>query len=177
MTLYRLMRRLGLALAATAAPSFAVPVMDMRVEDLMPMGQDFVRELNLNANQQTLWRQLEAKTRQLMRERQSRRERLQAALGQGLAAQRVELRELLAALEAETAASSAEQSALRQWWLTLNDALDEHQRQAVATFLATQLERVADAPPAHGAQRGRADGGAKGRGGRQKQGGAGMPGF
>ena len=174
-SLYCIARRLAVAfaLAVAAAPSFALPVMEMHIEDLMPMGPDFKKSLNLNDNQQLLWQQVESKTRQLMRERMGRRERLQAATKLVLAGARVELRDLAGALDAETAASAAEERQLRELWLTVNDALTETQRQAVATLFAEQLQRVLDAGPQH--ERSKDDSGARSRGGRQKPGG-GMPG-
>src|ERR1700712_5532798 len=94
---HRTSRRLGVTLAAlilgaAAAPAFAIPVMDMRVEDLVPMGPDFKNDLKLNSNQDRLWRQTESKTRQFVRERKARRERLETMLKQRLAAPNVELR-------------------------------------------------------------------------------------
>jgi hypothetical protein len=38
----------------SAAPSFAVPLMDMRVDDLLFMSADVKKSLNLTPNQQTL---------------------------------------------------------------------------------------------------------------------------
>lgn len=171
------------ALACAAASSHAIPVMDMRLEDLMPMAQDFKKELNLNANQQILWQQTENRTRQLLRERQARRERLQASLQQALNTPKLELRDLEAGVAAESGADAAEEKQLREWWLTVNDALDERQRQMVAQFLAGQLTRVSDAGPQHDSERGKGDAG--GHGGRKPGGkggagggggGMGMPG-
>lgn len=144
--LTRSLRRLTLALmlAGAGAPSFAVPVMDMHIEDLINMGPDFKKELALTPNQERLWSQVDGRTRQLIRERVSRRERLQTALQQGLQAPNVELRDMVGALDAETATAAAEEKQLREWWLTVNDALDEKQRRAVATFFAEQMLRVQD---------------------------------
>ena len=140
------MRQVGAALilSAAALPALAIPLMDMHLEDLMPMAADFKQELNLNANQLTLWNQTEGKTRQLLRERQSRREHLQAATSTALENRSVELRELVGAVDAETTASAAEEKQLREWWLTVNDALNETQRQKVAVFISEQMMRVAD---------------------------------
>ena len=66
----------ALVLGTAAATAAAVPIAEMRLQDLLPMAPDFKTELKLNANQQILWQQVESKTRQLLRERQSRRERL-----------------------------------------------------------------------------------------------------
>lgn len=142
MKLIHTARAAWLVLAMAVAPAFAVPVMDMRAEDLLPMAAEFRKSLNLNANQQTLWAQVESRSRALLRERKARRERVQEATRQGLLAQSVELRELQAGLEAEQAASAAEERQLREWWLGINDALDDRQRQAAAKFLLDQLLRM-----------------------------------
>ena len=140
-------RRLGLALllGTTALTASAVPIAEMRLEDLLPMAPDFKVELKLNANQSILWQQVEGKSRQLLRERKARRERLQAGVTQGLQAPRLELRDLLAGLDTESTQSLAEEKQLRVWWLSVNDALDENQRQMVAQFIAGQMARVMDA--------------------------------
>ena len=170
-------RRLGLALllGATALTASAVPIAEMRLEDLLPMAPDFKAELKLNANQSTLWQQVEGKSRQLLRERKARRERLQAGVTQGLQAPQLELRDLLAGLDNESTQSLAEEKQLREWWLSVNDALDEHQRQMVAQFIAGQMARVMDAAAPRSESRG-APGGEHGgrKGGKGGMGGVSM---
>jgi hypothetical protein len=126
----------------TAAPLLAVPLMDMRAEDLLPMASEFKKSLNLNANQQTLWLQVESRSRAVLRERQHRREALQEKATTLLARPDVELRELNAMAEAETAAASQEDRQLRALWLDMNDALDDGQRRQIAVFVGEQLMRV-----------------------------------
>lgn len=166
------MRRLALALVlgTAAATASAVPIAEMRLQDLLPMAPDFKTELKLNANQQILWQQVESKTRQLLRERQSRRERLQAGVQQALASPNLELRDLLAGMDNESTVSLAEEKQVRAWWLSVNDALDERQRQAVAVFIAGQLARVMDGAAPHGASRPREGGEPGGRKGGGKGG-------
>ena len=156
LTLSPTVRRLALALllGATALTASAVPIAEMRLEDLLPMAPDFKAELKLNANQSTLWQQVEGKSRQLLRERKARRERLQAGVTQGLQAPQLELRDLLAGLDNESTQSLAEEKQLREWWLSVNDALDEHQRQMVAQFVAGQMARVMDAAAPRSESRG-----------------------
>ncbi len=177
LTLFPAVRRLGLALllGTTALTASAVPVAEMRLEDLLPMAPDFKTELKLNANQSTLWQQVEGKSRQLLRERKARRERLQAGVTQGLQAPRLELRDLLAGLDNESTQSLAEEKQLREWWLSVNDALDENQRQMVAQFIAGQMARVMDAAAPRSESRG-APGGEHGgrKGGKGGMGGAGV---
>lgn len=166
------MRRLALALVlgTAAATASAVPIAEMRLQDLLPMAPDFKTELKLNANQQILWQQVESKTRQLLRERQSRRERLQAGVQQALASPNLELRDLLAGMDNESTVSLAEEKQVRAWWLSVNDALDERQRQAVAVFIAGQLARVMDGAAPHAASRPREGGEPGGRKGGGKGG-------
>ncbi|PKV46757.1 hypothetical protein CLU92_4185 [Janthinobacterium sp. 61] len=176
-TFSRTLRRLSLAflLGSTALAASAVPIAEMRLEDLLPMAPDFRTELKLNANQSTLWQQVEGKTRQLLRERKARRERVQAAVTQGLQAPRLELRDMLAGLDNESALSLAEEKQVREWWLSVNDALDEQQRQMVAQFIAGQMARVMDAAVPHSESRG-APGGEHGgrKGGKGGMGGVSM---
>src|SRR5471032_3573839 len=136
----------AVVLSAAAMPlsALALPIMDMHLEDLLPMAPDFKKELNLNANQQTLWQQTESRSRQVMRERLSRRQKMQEAVANALTGKQVELRDLVGVVDAETAATAAEEKQMREWWLTVNDALSEPQRQQVVAFLGEQLMRVAD---------------------------------
>ncbi|WP_229217625.1 hypothetical protein [Massilia forsythiae] len=166
----RLVRASLLALAVgAAAPSFAVPLMDMRAEDLLPMASEFKKSMNLNANQQTLWTQVESRSRSILRERQRRREALQERSKALLAAPNAELRELNALVDAETAAANAEDKQLRELWLGLNDALDDKQRAQVATLLGEQLMRVVPEGRPGGADHG----GERGNGGGRPGGGHG----
>lgn len=162
----RFARACVLALAVgSAAPSFAVPLMDLRAEDLLPMASEFKKMMNLNANQQTLWNQVESRSRAILRERQHRREALQDKAKSLLGKPDAELRELNALVEAESAASSAEDRQLRELWLGVNDALDDRQRVQMATFVSEQLMRVVP--------EGRPTGGGREGGGRE---GGGRPG-
>jgi hypothetical protein len=139
MKLIRTARAAWLVLAMVAAPAFAVPLMDLRAEDLVPMAAEFRKSLHLNPNQQTLWAKVESQSKTLLRERKARTRA-------GLQTQTVELRELQAGLEAEQATTASEDRQLREWWLGVNDALDDSQRQAAAKFLVDQLVRVEGGP-------------------------------
>ncbi|OEZ59922.1 hypothetical protein [Duganella sp. HH105] len=157
----------ALALSAVLSPAFALPVMEMRAEDFLPMAAELKKSLNLNANQQTLWQQTESKTRNLLRERQARRERLQAATLEATKGANVELRDLAKAVDEEATAAASEEKLLREWWLTVNDALNETQRQSVVQLVGEQLLRVPD-NGAHGAAPHKQEGGEQQhRGGRK----------
>ncbi|MPQ58927.1 hypothetical protein [Duganella sp. FT27W] len=169
------LRRLAaaLALGAMLSPAFAVPVMDMRAEDFLPLAADLKQQLKLNANQQTLWQQTESRTRNLLRERKSRRERLQAAALTAAQTPGVELRDVARTVEAESITAAGEEKQLREWWLIVNDALDETQRGIVAQQLNEHLLRVQDSGgpgPGRGERR---DDGGEHRGGGRKGGGQG----
>jgi uncharacterized membrane protein YgcG len=157
----------------SAVPSFAVPLMDMRAEDLVPMASQFKESLNLDANQQTLFGQVEGRSRAVLRERLHRREALQEQAKAILAKPDVELRDLDKLVEAESAASNAEDKQLRALWLGFNDALTDKQRLQVATLLNEQLMRVVPEGRPSG-ERGSGDGERnRGMGGRGRRGGAG----
>lgn len=107
--------------------------------------KDFRDELNLTPNQQTLWRQTEAKAQAIVSERRSRREQLQASLKQGLNAPNAEIRDLDKKLEQEADISAQENKTLRELFLSMNDSLDDNQRRKILSFLLDQLERVPEA--------------------------------
>lgn len=135
----------ALALCAVA-PSFAVPVYEIHVEELMAMAPDLRKSLELNPNQQTLWGQVDSRSHAILRARVQRREHLQAQARTVVTTPSPELRTLGAAMDAEDAATQAEDKQLRELWLTVNDALDEKQRAMVAQYVAEQLERVEGGP-------------------------------
>jgi hypothetical protein len=161
----------ALLLAITSVAS-AIPVMDMRAEDLVPMVSEFRNELKLTPNQLTLWQRVEGRSKTIVRERKARREQLQQVVKDRLATPKVELRDVNALIEAETKASAQEDKQLRDLWLEVNDALDDNQRQQVATMMGEQLMRVAD--PARAPQRGGDDNSQKRGSGGRRGGGSGM---
>jgi len=135
---------LALSSLGLTSSSFAVPVMDLRSEDLLQWVMGQKEALQLTPNQQILWQQLEVKTRAMLSDKRSRRERLQANLLRSLDNPAIELRDLAGTLDAESLASEQEGKRLREMWLTLNDALNDNQRQIVRSLLVDQLQRVAD---------------------------------
>nr|WP_315220479.1 hypothetical protein [uncultured Duganella sp.] len=158
---------------AMPSPARAVPVLDMHAEDFLPMADDLRKALNLNPNQQILWQQTESKTRNLLRERKARRERLQEATQAGTQGANVELRDLTKAIDVEADAAAAEEKLLREWWLTVNDALNESQRKIVAQQVGEHLLRVQDnGGGPRGASERKEEGGER-RGGGRRGGGAG----
>ena len=161
--------------ASLPTPALAVPVFDMHAEDFLPMADDLRKVLNLNPNQQILWQQTETKTRNLLRERKARRDRLQLATQAGTQGANVELRDLTKAIDEETNAAAAEEKLLREWWLTVNDALNESQRRIVAQQVSEHLLRVQDngGGPRVGGER-KEEGGGERRGGRRGGGAGGV---
>ncbi len=120
----------------------ALPAMDVEADVLMAQSADLKQALNLNANQQILWRQVEAKMRLILEERRHRRERLQGEFKQDVGNGKTELRDLAKLYDNETDLSYREDKQLRELFLTVNDALDDTQRQLVLTALNDQLQRV-----------------------------------
>lgn len=149
----RLMRAswLTLALCGSGA-SFVLPLTDLRAEDLLPMSSEVKKTLKLTANQETLWNQVEARSRSILRERQSRRQALQERAKGLLGKPDVELRDLDRETEVEATVAYAEERKLRALWLEVNDGLDDSQRRQVADLLSDQLMRVVPEGERGGAQ-------------------------
>jgi hypothetical protein len=122
---------LSLAMAGTGT-AHAVPLTDLRAEDLLPMAGDLKQSLNLSPNQQTLWSKAEAASRTILRDRTRRRAALQEWVRTLLASPDADLRKLDAATDAESATANAEDRQLRALWLDVNDGLDDNQRRRVA---------------------------------------------
>jgi hypothetical protein len=172
MRLHRLAAAVACALALHL-PAFATPITDMHAEDLLQMAPDLRTALNLTPNQLTLWQQVEGKSHALLRERQARRAALQDAALKLAQTPNADLRQLASQLDADQQAAAAEERQLREWWLTVNDALDDRQRQAVLNLVAEQLQKVHAEPAMReggrgegGGERGRHGGGMGGMGGR-----------
>ncbi|MFZ6645239.1 hypothetical protein ACO0LO_05960 [Undibacterium sp. TJN25] len=138
---------IAFALACTlTASAHAASVMDVKLESLVPRMGEIKRSLNLNPNQQTLWQQTESKTNSILHARDIRREHLQAEIGQRMDQSGGELRDLDKLVDAEEDVSLQEARQLRELWLTMNDALDDNQRQIAQGFLAEQLRRQTEGP-------------------------------
>ncbi|WP_050461850.1 hypothetical protein [Herbaspirillum autotrophicum] len=119
----------------------AAPLMDLLAQDILPMAGQLKGDLHLNPNQQILWQQTEQKTRVIVNQRQRRREQLQGATFDNLAKPDFDLRTLGSAVEAEATLSDSENHQLRELWLTVNDALDDTQRQTARAFIADRMMR------------------------------------
>jgi uncharacterized membrane protein YgcG len=170
------MKRLPLALATAllfSLPARAVPITDWRADELLMQAPELRKELALNENQRLLWEQSERKTRTILRARKERREALDTAAKALAANPAGDLRTLAAPLDADAAATQAEDLALRETWLTMNDALDDAQRAKVMAHVRSMLERQPGGPGGEGRpERGSRPEGGRGRG----PGGGGMPG-
>lgn len=152
---YWLRTCLLLVAIAGAGAAYAVPLTDLRAEDLLPMAGDMKQSLGLSPNQQTLWNKAEAASRTILRDRARRRAALQEWARTLLASQDADLRKMDAATDAESATANAEDRQLRALWLDVNDGLDDQQRRQVAGRLGEQLMRVVP----EGGGRGAAPGG------------------
>lgn len=171
------MKRLPLSLAAALLFSLpaarAIPITDWRADELLMQAPEIRKELALNENQRLLWEQSERKTRTILRARKERREALDAAAKALAGNPAGDLRTLSAPLDADAAATQAEDLTLRETWLSMNDALDDAQRAKVTAHVRSMLERQPGGPDGEGKpERGsRPEGGGRGRGP-----GGGMPG-
>jgi hypothetical protein len=122
-------------------PAYAMLLMDAPGEEVLKQSAEIRLRLNLTANQQVLWQQVESRTREMVRERRARRERLQAELKSSLDDRKIELRDLAKKIDAEEELGSQEIRKIRELWLTLDDALDDTQRQVAHAFLREQIDR------------------------------------
>jgi hypothetical protein len=155
------LKHIIVAVSSTLAmAAHASPLMELDAANLV-RAAGYVKEgLALTPNQQTLWQQVSGKSATMLRARQSRRDKLQAALKTQLQNPAQELRPLSGAIDEEAATSARENAQLRELWLTVNDALTDAQRLQVGQFLVTQLDRVEAPEHAPGGARGeRPDGG------------------
>ncbi|MES2104512.1 MAG: hypothetical protein V4634_10870 [Pseudomonadota bacterium] len=169
---------IAFAVAAAFAGSVqAVSVMDVKLENLMPRMAEIKKSLNLNPNQQTLWQQTESKTNAILHTRETRREHLQAEIGQRMDQSGGELRDMSRLIDAEEDVSEQERRQLRELWLTVNDALDDNQRQIAQGFLAEQLRRQIEGPVDGGHTKPAADAPKRGMGRKGGMGGGGSAQF
>ncbi len=157
----------GLTLFVSLA--HATPVMEVRLDSLLAKAGELKKELNLNANQQLLWQQTENKLSSMQHQRDVRRNRLQSELELRLEQNNIELRELNPQIEQEEQTTVQENKQIRELVLTLNDALDDRQRQALQLFINASLRASADAPKARRPDSGEAPQ-RKGGMGRQREG-------
>jgi hypothetical protein len=132
----------GMLLCLALADTQAIPLFELRADDLLLQAPDLKKSLNLNPNQTLLWQQLEPKIRTMVRARQTRREKLQFELQRTMEDPKTELRKLAPKIDAEENSSLTENRQLREWLLSLNDALDDAQRQTMLRFLGDQLMRM-----------------------------------
>lgn len=169
--------------AVLSAPtfSFAATLFDAPSAEMLRQAGAIRQQLKLQNNQAMLWLEAEAATHAMLRERQARRERLQAELGAALATP-VPLRDLAQKIAAEEDLSLLETRKNRELWLDVEAALDDANRQEFRAAMRQQLEKPEDSRAA----RKEGDGGPareaprESRGGRRGQGGgmsSGMPRF
>ena len=136
------------AFAVVPIASFAATTFDIPSESLFKQSVELQQRLNLTANQRMLWFQVEAKAKDVVRERQARRDRLQSELRASLNSP-TELRDLSKQIAIEEDTALKETRRLRELWLDLDDALDEPQRARLHVAMweqITQLDGAQDTP-------------------------------
>ena len=121
--------------------SFAAATFDIPSESLFKQSVELQQRLNLTANQRLLWFQVEAKAKDIVRERQARRDRLQSELRTSLTAPG-ELRELSKQIAIEEETALKETRRLRELWLDLDDALEEPQRARLHVAMWEQISQL-----------------------------------
>ncbi len=135
------------AFAVMPISSFAATTFDIPSESLFKQSIELQQRLNLTANQRMLWFQVEAKAKDIVRERQARRDRLQSELRTSLNSPG-ELRELSKQIAMEEDTALKEARRLRELWLDLDDALDEPQRARLHVAMWEQINQIDSAQDA-----------------------------
>ncbi len=126
--------------AASASQAHAGTLVDMRFDLLIAKAAELKKDLKLNANQQVLWQQIEGKLQSIQHLREVRREHLQTSFDTQLEKDRMEVRDLNPQLEQEEQLSLQENHQMRELFFTLNDALDDTQRQAMQMYIISTLK-------------------------------------
>ena len=131
---------LGVSTAALQ-PCHALDVAAFRAEDVAPILSEFKTTAKLSANQQILWQQTESKVRTLLRQRETRQREMQERVKKRLQEKAPELRDLAKAMDQDDAITLQENQQLREYWMTLHDALNDEQREALTVLMNEQLLR------------------------------------
>ena len=132
-----------LALATFVLPSgsYAATLFDVAPDVLLRQSSEIQQKLNLSANQRMLWLQVEGKARDMLRDRQIRREQLLAEFGAQLSAP-LELRDLARKIVTEEDRSLQESRRIRELWLDIDDALDDSQRRIFHLAMLDQMSKI-----------------------------------
>ncbi|MFZ6847757.1 hypothetical protein [Undibacterium sp. RuRC25W] len=158
----------GVVMALSAGAAHAMSVMEFSLDILLLNSMQMKTALNMTKNQEMLWQQTEAKLRVLAHQRGVRREHLQFDIQKNLKQPTLELRDLDKQIEQEEHISIQENKQIRELCLTLNDALDDNQRQQVQAFVSEQLLMQGDSKrevPDNAGRRQGASSGSHSRGG------------
>lgn len=138
--LSRLLLPLFAAVLSAPTLSFAATLFDVPTEEMLRQSGEIRQQLNLQNTQAMLWLQAEGATREMLRERQARRERLLIELGAALSTA-VPLRDLAKKIAAEEDLSLLETRRNRELWLDVDASLDDASRQAFRAAIRQQLEK------------------------------------
>ncbi|MES2049851.1 MAG: hypothetical protein V4447_15725 [Pseudomonadota bacterium] len=126
--------------------AYAIDLWEFSAQDVLPILTEFKTAAKLSANQQTLWQQMESKTKTIFRSREDRRHEIQSNIKNRLKDKSPELRDLAISMNQEDKLSAQENQELREYWMTMYDALNDGQRDMLAALISDQLARVADKP-------------------------------
>lgn len=147
-------RKLGAVLAfvsfaalSTAAGAFPPPPPNAAPEErLAGLLWRIHGELNLNAEQENLWKRAEDDTRQLMKLHRARFETAQTEIKSTLSDANGNLHTLFDKMAADKTAGEARTKENQKLWLNLYDTLDTAQKKTVHTQLLTELDKMGPAP-------------------------------
>ncbi|UZR30374.1 Spy/CpxP family protein refolding chaperone [Methylococcus mesophilus] len=135
----------GLASAISTAGAFPSPKPDPE-ERLAAMLWRIHGELNLNGEQDGLWKRAEDDTRQMTKSHRERFETAQKDIKSALSDGSADLRALFDKLDADKSSVEARMKENRKLWLSFYDSLDPTQKKTVNAQLLAELDRMGPMP-------------------------------
>ncbi|QXP88449.1 hypothetical protein [Methylococcus capsulatus] len=135
----------GLASVVSTAGAFPPPKPDPE-ERLAGMLWRIHGELNLNGDQENLWKRAEDDTRQLTKSHRERFDAAQKDIKSALSDGNADLRALFDRLDADKSSIEARMKENRKLWLNFYDSLDATQKKTVNAQLLAELDKMGPMP-------------------------------
>ncbi|WP_017365062.1 hypothetical protein [Methylococcus capsulatus] len=135
----------GLVSVVSTAGAFPPPKPDPE-ERLAGMLWRIHGELNLNGDQENLWKRAEDDTRQLTKSHRERFDAAQKDIKSALSDGNADLRALFDRLDADKSSIEARMKENRKLWLNFYDSLDATQKKTVNAQLLAELDKMGPMP-------------------------------
>ena len=125
----------------------ATTVLELSGDDVLRKTSELRLTLNLTATQAIPWLQAEARTREILREQNGRRERFQIELREQIGRAQFSVEKLAATIDSEDAQALEERRMIRQVWISVLKGLNETQERQIRESLLVILDTPSIAPP------------------------------